>query len=531
MKALSFALAASLLMFNTLDILAQTKETKPIVKNQKVSVFKNGSGFFVKTVEPGMAEKTATISDLPQAAMGTFWFAALDNSMKSVKSLNKTSDVEMPVGGKWPSMISANVGKNIKVTLHDNTNYEGKIEQVMDDIVYLSSAQGWLAINASNCKHVSFSVAPKLTSTVQNTTRVLEIEFEKANSKQQVEMMYLQSNISWLPMYRVTLLDESRAKINLSANLVNDAEDLVNADVNLVVGVPNFSHSSHLSPLVTSRDAVSTLYDLTNASSSLNFYERRAAPIVAQSFSNAVTSTDMGYANDEADGYAVSDVVGNSNTEGDTQEDLFFYRLDKFSLPKGGRAHLTLFEAEVPYKHVYEVSLPYSAHTAGFRYQESQPNRVWHSIELQNKTNYPWTTAPALVLKNNDPLSQDVSKYTAKNGRSLIKLTVAPDISVKDNEEQLSQEAGPKVRGKSYDVLTIEASIDLKNNKDKAVELDIARTIMGALKSSSTDWKNNKKPNTNETLNPYNNVNWLVKLEPGEEKKITYQYQVYVRNK
>ncbi len=501
-------------------------QAQTAIKSQKVSVFKNASGFFVKTIEANMSDKTVRVTDLPVASLGSLWFSCADNTMRSIKSLNKEVDAEVPVGGKWPSMIAANTGKTIKLTLHDGTNYEGKIESVTEDIVYLSNAQGWSAINAANCKHVVFTTAPKLSTTIKNIARIFEIDFEKAVPKQQVEMMYLQSNISWLPMYKVTLLDDTRARINLSANLVNDAEDLINADVNLVVGVPNFSHARYASPLVSGRDATSLLYDLTTSNNNAMYYERRSMQQM-QSFSNAVMSEA-----DDAETGELSAVVGTDNADGDTQEDLFFYRLEKLSLPKGGRSHTTLFEAEVPYKHLYEVSLPSNVfNNYGIVNDPSskQPNRVWHSIELQNKTNYPWTTGPALVLKGSDPLSQDVSKYTAKNGRSLIKITVSPDIIVKDNDEQISREAGPKVRGRTYDMLLIEGTIEIKNNKEKEIELDLTRTVTGVPKTTSIDWKMSKKPNPSEVQNPYNYINWTVKLAAGEEKKITYQYTVYIQ--
>ena len=58
---------------------------------------------------------------------------------------------------------------------------------------------------------------------------------------------------TWIPAYTLRVLDEQTAELTLRGTLVNEAEDIVHADVHFVVGVPHFLHTQYLEPIAVGR--------------------------------------------------------------------------------------------------------------------------------------------------------------------------------------------------------------------------------------------------------------------------------------
>lgn len=83
-----------------------------------------------------------------------------------------------------------------------------------------------------------------------------------------------------------------------------------------------------------------------------------------------------------------------------------------------------------------------------------------------------------------------------------------------------------------YDLVTVDAGIIIKNFKDKDIKLIIKRSVFGELKECSVDWDFSKVLNTYNynNINPSNEIKWEINLKAGEEKEITYRYEIYVNN-
>ena len=361
------------------------------------------------------------------------------------------------------------------------------------------------------------------------------MEIDKASAQENVEMAYLQRGIGWLPSYLVHLKDDKKAQIVLRAELVNDAEDIKDATLSLVVGVPNFKYDRLVSPFVSNQNLETFLNQLNGSSGNDLRYRRQ------NNLSNMITTQSMDYrAMDEMDVYGGGGDVDEVETQ--SQEDLFFYTRKGVTLPKGGRALYSLFNEEVDYKHIYEVELAQNnGYNVVYKQDNEQRNDVYHSLELKNTTDFPWTTGTAMVTqprKNKegnvsvtaDPqvLSQDMLKYTAQTAKTMLRLTVAPDIMVKDNEQETARETNIKMKKIVYDLVTATATIEVKNYKNKEVNLKISRTIIGEMLKTDANWETTKRPNY-YAINPVNDVTWEVKLDKGESKTITYSYQFYVR--
>ena len=68
--------------------------------------------------------------------------------------------------------------------------------------------------------------------------------------------MYLRKGLGWFPNYVVNLKGEEEAEIILRALVVNDAEAIENANINFVVGVPNFKYNNILTPMTGNQSLI-----------------------------------------------------------------------------------------------------------------------------------------------------------------------------------------------------------------------------------------------------------------------------------
>ena len=502
-------------------------------KTKSISIFKNGTAFFEKETTVNASSGSVILEKLPferddnlkMIMFGTIWLYPHNNEFNSVSSYNEKITKEFDAGS-LTGILKANIGKKIKILMYKSykeTPIEGKIVKVHGDVVYLDGAGAWQTFNINSIATIEFPDTPNLMYKDSIEKKVLALDFKKKNSSQKLDIMYMQKGLTWLPNYNIELRDGKKARIKLRANLLNDIEDIENADVNFVVGVPSFMYSSQESPLTSNQKVNEFLYSLPGTSGSY-----RSAGIMSQS----ILSNRM---YDAEEMIVDEDAFMEYQPEGASNEDLFLYSFKNLNLKKGGRGFFDLLATEVDYEDLYSVQLqPVNQYNFN-AIQAEQKNEVWHSIRFTNNTKIPLTTGTAFITKkdkgSNTPISQNKLNYTPVSAKSVVKLTVSPDISVSDSEKELERVKKEK-QFDSYwhDLITMEGSIKVVNYKKEEVKLKINRVIDGELVESSEDWESKSLLKTSEVKNKKNDTTWEVELSPGESMKIVYTYKIYVRN-
>lgn len=502
---------------------------RSLVAQQNVAVFKNGSAFFVNKMQVNAGKGYYLLEKVPAATFGTLWLTAENNTIKGTRSymeeVAKKQDIRNIEG-----MIKANIGKNVTLTLSDKKVYKGVVQRVDGSLVLFKTGGKWMTFRAGRVRLIEFAQLPATQYVEKQKQRVLKIDFTQPKANQTFELMYLQKGISWVPNYSVALMENKKAKITLKANLMNDVEDLKNASINFVVGVPNFAYSYLQSP-VASTERVSDFIGRLNRNSN-HFRRSRRADITRQrmdNMANIASNTD----------FVSGTVTGTQGLQGQNAEDLYFYNANNITLKKGNRAFYQIFQSSVDYEDIYEVALnsngnSRSSYAKSYAESGKQVSQVWHSVKLKNKTPYPWTTGTVLITKKisgiDKPLSQDKLNYTPAGGKAKLRITISPNINVKNAEREVSREENKKRKDRyTYDLLTVESKIDIKNYHNKAIKLNLNRNITGEPISCNVKWKTDKKFSVYNNINLNHDLKWEVKLKKGEAKTITYQYKIYVR--
>ena len=495
------------------------------IATKSVSLFKDGSAFIVKSGSIDASERIAVLDkEEPDATFGTMWFSSAGKNLQSVSSFMDT----VPVKRKSTDLRGRLLGqKGKEATVYwgeKNESVSGTVQDVKNDHLTIKSQSNWVNIRMDQLHRVDFkSESPEKHEDKQNK-RVLQLRFTDNAAKQNISMMYLRKQIGWFPEYRIVLNNGKTADMSFNAIIVNDGEDIINADVNFVVGIPNFKFGHVLNPL-SGRISLEQLLQQLGGAPGI------PSPVLA----NRAVTFGAEAAFDDAGGSLPSQVVS-----GSSKEDLYFYNLPAISSKKGSRGSYNIFNGKVPVSHLYKTQIP-ANNTGGnyyrqaFSFNEENLNEVWHAIKLENNTKHPWTTAPVFVLKSEQgeqfPISQDKLNYTSVNDDVFVRLTTAPDVAVKDSEKEISRKANDKrEHNVTYDLVTIEAKIEIENYKKDAIDLEIKRQITGWTKESSEKWEVISMLSPYGRINKINKATWKLKLGAGEKKTITYTYDLYIRN-
>jgi hypothetical protein len=367
---------------------------------------------------------------------------------------------------------------------------------------------------------------------------------DAAGKNVSLRLFYFTAGLRWIPTYRVSGDLKERADLTLQGEILNDVTDVQDAALDLVVGVPHFRFDDTVSPL-TLEQAMRMTAAAANLANN-NAYQSQV------SFDNggraaAARALDAGMS-------AAPELGGAS------EQDLFVYNITKFSLQKGARAAVPLWQQPADLRHVYTCDLKTrrSRASGGLIEQEQVAessdgnsgarrgrspnsivmNQVWHQLELRNGSKVPWTTGAALMLRNMLPLGQDLLVYTPPGGKALLPVTVAVDIRGTIDEQELSRkQSALHFNGDEYMQITKKGTITLSSYRKEQSQMCISLATAGETANLSdngkmklndgraADWDDNN----NVRVNNHSDVTWELTLEPGETKTITYDVSFFTR--
>ncbi|MDR6570762.1 hypothetical protein MRBLMN1_005758 [Chitinophaga ginsengisegetis] len=555
---MKFILLALLLATGTTLVAQENAVTKSL------SVFKNGQSFVVKEIKAQVADSGFRLNNLPVALFGTYWFAGTTNPVSRVSSrVEQVNEIQERKANSFLELLHANKGKSITIVTTDNNIYKGSVEdfdlpeeinsrlqlqqmqltnvyrgQYQFDRIYapanpvllLKMNGKWIGIEPATIKTITFEDKPSRTTTARIAVQkpIVTVHFAKSG-QQSFTMMYLQNGLSWTPVYQLQLVSETEATLNLQAEVNNNVEDIKNTDVDFVMGVPNFSQAI-------------TLATLLNFSSTGNVEN-------ANIYSNAIQMR-ADYARDRAaESIVMPEQASSPDNTAVENEDLYFYTLKNISLSKGERAQYPVFNKPVKIHHFYKTVLPASVmstyqvngeegtaseemEAANHAGRGATPNKVNHFVEIYNNTDNPFTSGAVLILQKNTqkPIAQDVLKFTAKGSSTPIFITTAPDILVREKEALVSVKKEAKTyNGYKYTLATVKGTITVINSKSRLADIQVQKTISGAITSASTKYSQSLNLEYKNDINQGRQLDFELAVDAGAKKSFTYTYEMYIR--
>jgi hypothetical protein len=459
---------------------------------KEVTVFKDGHAFVLAEGELPVKDGAATLDELPNPVLGTFWpFASGGAKLVSVTAGQRSVAGERPVAN-LSELLLFNLGKPALIRELDGAAYSATPVQITGNLVLLQTGKGVKAIDLVRIREVTFThdlkkMSPQMSLTPQLTLALSGVTGEKAT----VGVMYLQKGLRWIPGYKIDLDGAGKAHVKMQATLVNELSDLKNTNMNLVVGVPSFAFKDTTDPIAIQQTIAALSPYFGPSGQTSNFFGN------AQMLQSNDASLYMA-------NRSTPNVPAPNNPEvtgSDQNEDLFVFSLKNVTLKKGERMVLPLAEFTLPYKNVYTLELrPSPTRNAQGDYDGSPQNaelirlaaapKARHQIRLTNTSPYPLTTAPALILREGNIVAQGTSLFTSKGGTSDIALTDATDISIKrTDKETLRGPSGRKlVAGEEdWQKVSMTGKIELCSYRGEPTEIEVTRFVLGKVETAALE--------------------------------------------
>jgi hypothetical protein len=525
-----------------------TLDAKPV----RVSMFKNGLAMVTTRTEvPG--EGTFQVP-MPEARYGSLWLSwgaglSLENiiSTESTRSeqvntlsvramleanVGKTFSIPGPKKGEWQtvtllSMPTAEVDTEIQTFLYSEANgYDGPwaVTPASGDLMLIRTEQGIEARHPNSITRIRFTDDQAITTTTKREMAEPVLRFDSAKAGGEgggLELNYLAQRIAWSPSYVVELLDDESVRVTCKAVVVNDLTDLKNVDVELIAGYPNIQFAETPSAMgrVPLDELLESLMESGRSGAAGVMGNRRVSRQSGRGY--------FGNSDSESPSLSAEPVAG----EG--AEDLYFYQISDVTLAKGERGYFPLLSADVPAaSDVYTWVVADYADTRGRSQPDETQQVVWHSLELTNTTEQPWTTAPAMTVKDGRVLGQDTLRFVPPGGSTLLKITQAVSIDAQHNEFEIERERNAETfHGNTYDKVTIEGVLKITNHKEEPATLRISKTVTGEVVSADGEPKVVKVVSGLRGVNPRSRLAWEVEVKPGAEEgaEVMYRYSFYTR--
>lgn len=477
-----------------------------------VTVFKNGVGYFMREGRTALRDGWCVSDALPPASFGTLAVFAhgadetVDLLGTGTGEVVAFDGVDAPADGPAKTArLESCLGLNLSLQYREGAgerNAAGKLVGVGGGFAILRSEQNSFAVPIESLLRLQILEQPLRVHVTTDKGRAL--------SEATLGMAYLRKGITWIPEYSLTLLDDETAELTLRGTLVNEAEDLIHADVNFVVGVPNFLHTDYLAPVavgqvirtigaqVAPREIMSQIMN----SAAFTDIASRAAP--------AITEQPV-----ERSGRDLDAVTGGLPPLDQAAGDFTVFNRKDLTLRVGEKAVVTLFKRQIKYGHVYRWSPP-------------APLR--HFLVLENQTDSSWTTGPCLAATRSQVLSEDLLAYVPKGGRGEFPVTTAINVAV----QQRDTEVGRKLKEHQpshnvfWDLVTIEGEWQVRNFEPRPVQIVIEARVMGRPVEVSDDGVVTLDTASLRLIERAATVRWAVAVKPGETKILRCRAERFV---
>jgi len=489
---------------------------------KKISLFKNSTCLVSKEGQLKSKDDKFVLPIPSTALYGTYWLgSAKENMLKSV--VFKSDTLKTQTKAKYiAQLIRANVGKDAILILQTGEKTE---KNISGKILSYIPESGLIKIKDDNSKitFISYLKVEYVTFSTDNSeytndsiARTATLKFEKNSESVSLQEYYLQQGMTWIPSYFLKLQNDKEAHLEMKATIENYAENINDVETEVVVGSPQLYYGLLLDPISYDYMAQPTSTTRTQFDRNDNYMLSNAMQQV---------QTTGGYAaGDQAPAY----FEANYETEGEKNNDLYYYNLGKISLPKNSKGIFPVFSSVLGYKDIYKADISDKVNFASTMYCNNNDDYcdVFHSIELKNSTNFPFTTAPVMVLTDKGQfMAQDQFKYTPTGAVSIIKLSKAIDVVMKNNEEEVSRVENFKKIGKTtYHKVLLKGTITIENLQPKQVIIDIVKHVNGNVTNDGASKV--KKQKSYNSVNAYSSLSWQVTLNSGEKKTLSYEYEV-----
>lgn len=490
---------------------------------KKLTIYKNSTCMVTKEGQLKAKDGAIRFPVPSQALWGTYWLGgSKENAIKSIIFKNDTLKSKNRVKN-YSQLLQANIGKPVTVSFTKGDKIEktitGKILDFMFEsrLLKLKLENGKINfVESNNIYQLEFAEDNNGTFSSDSIVKMATVKTEK-NDAVNLQEYYLQLGVNWIPSYFLKLVSDKEARLEMKATIENTAEDITDVETEVVVGSPQLYFGSKLDPMTHS--GLTSL--ATTSTSAYDRFDNNMLSNVQMQSQTTGGNRNLGY-------YDTPAFEASFQTEGEKNNDLYYYNLGKITLKKNNKGNFPIFASTLTYKDKYEAAIPDRVNYASYMYCDNTENMydVFHSVELKNSTTFPFTTASVMVITDKDQfLAQDLLKYTPTGATTMIKLSKAIDIILKNTEEEVTRvDNFKKIAKTTYSKVNLKGSITIENMQQKSVTVDVTKNLNGTVLNGNNG--KIKKQKLYGNANPGSEIKWEITMAAGEKKILQYEYEV-----
>jgi hypothetical protein len=487
---------------------------------KKVTIFKNATAMLLKEGNVVTKDGNAILPIPEKTLFGTFFIgAAKDNGIKNMVFKNDTLKRKAASNSIW-QFLSGNINKAVTISYTPTQGIDKTVSGKVADydlysgiLKFTTDAGKTIIMHVGQIYQADFKEDPSVFYMADSIQRMMLLRPEKPADNISLQEIYMTSGINWIPSYYLRLKDDKTARLEMKATVENYAEDLKDAETELVVGAPQMIYSGKMDPMT---------YDYITGAR----FDNNDAP----AYKNAKYMQTNAMTARAADEKSAEYFEETFSTEGEKNGDMYIYKLGRISLPEKSKGTFPIFAGNVEYKDKYEGTIYDFTNYYNTRFvpPDERMFDIFHSLELKNTAMVPLTTASVMVVNEKDQfVAQDELKYTSVGATSNIRLSKAIDIIMKNSEEEKNREDNAKKIGKqTYSKVILKGTVNVENYQDKEVTVTVTKALSGTVLTESDGGKVTKV-NSYNYINPSSNIKWEVKLAANERKALSYEYEVF----
>jgi hypothetical protein len=530
-------------------------EARP--KIERIALFKNGLGYATAVATFPDKVTNVKIGHLPVPSYGTFWVGYPKNvKVRRLITSMETTD-EIGVASGVDELLRLNPGR--QVLLHTSAGPTGERATILGTIqpspipptteppnpyfmdfrrsperpyyagypqpappaaVLIATDNDIVALNPGNILRADFRGGGPINMPTNHQKRpAIRMELEEPAGGSKFSVSYLARGITWVPSYRIDLSDEKTAQFSAEAQIINEMTDIETAQIDLVTGFPNIQFPDVPNPVAMSQPLADFLRSLSTGRAEGGERNRYLGQ------QQAVLLNNMEFDSAPLPSYSAA-------AQGQTAEDLFLYPLPKLSIKSGETVTIPLFTSEMPYRHLYTWKIPdqLDGENPRQRPEGKTAEEIWHVCRLVNAAKMPLTTAVAEFVKGGQFVGQDTCFYTAVGAETSIRINRAMNVHAEEAEVEVERKRNAaNFYGYGYDLVKLTGELKIRNRIEKSIDLEISKELSGEVLAKSHDAKDVQTARGLKQVNPKHSLTWLTTVNSGEEVKITYSYQLYIR--
>ncbi len=543
---------------------------------REVTVFKDGHAFVLHEGDVATDDEGNVLLDyLPKPIIGTFWPYTDDpNAKLRAVSAGKQRVTLSKTALSVRELLQANIGARVDLR-ESNISYRATIAGIpassaeeqeaaapagsgpqisqSGQLILLKTETGTRAIPIERIQDVTFIDNPTARLEYEEIRNLLKLQLDwggQAPGKTaRVGMTYLQKGLRWIPHYKLHIDGNGTVKVQLQATLLNELADLEGVTVNLLVGVPSFDFKSTVDPIALGATA---------AALSPFFQEGSQT---AHAFSNSVmiqTQTSRMSEIRHIPNQPAGDIdVGPDVANSGRNEEMFVFTIEHVTLGKGERMvipvgewtmkYLDVFRLEIPFSPPLEVQQNFDSTKQAELARLFHAPKVKHVLRVSNNQQVPLTTAPALITSDRGVLGQGMMTYTSPGSSVDLTVTTAVNVPVSHKEEEIKRTPEAITwRNHTYMQIDMLGTIKLTNYRNKDIELEVVRSVMGAADSAESDgtirrpsawdeefigrphwWSWYSWPHWWVNMNSFSRFEWNQTLKAGEGIELSYKWHYF----